>query len=99
MASTFGKPTIDEIQSYLKDPLVSDNFLFTVPNPPPINMGGLDVTIPLKVLCQEATKPGMEIQQVDIQLFGHTLVYGGNLTYSHDFDITFVNIYNQITFI
>lgn len=81
-----GKPQIGQIISVVKDPMLSDNFIMEFPNIP---TGGQDEQ-PLMVSCQQAVKPGMTLNEVQVQLFGHTLTYPGNLTYSHDMSITFV---------
>lgn len=80
------KPQLGKILSVIKDPMVSDQFTLEFPKPP---TGGADVE-PLMIHCQQAVKPGMTVNEVQVQLFGHTLVYAGNLTYSHDMQVTFV---------
>jgi hypothetical protein len=81
-----GKPQIGKVASVIKDPMVSDQFVLEFPSVP---TGDSDVE-PLMIHCQQATKPGMTINEVQVQLFGHTLVYAGNLTFSHDMSITMV---------
>lgn len=80
------KPQLTQIISVIRDPMLSDNFIMEFPNVP---TGGSDETN-LLVSCQQTVKPGMTINEVQVQLFGHTLVYAGNLTYSHDMQVTFV---------
>lgn len=80
------KPQIGKIVSVIKDPMVSDHFVMEFPNVP---TGSQDEE-PLMIQCQNATKPGMTLNEVQVALFGHVLVYAGNLTFSHDMSVTFV---------
>ena len=83
-----GKVGFDTIREYLQDPMVSDHYALRIPSPP-VKMNGIDVSRPLRVLVQELDHPGLTINEVEVQLFGHTLVYTGNITYSHDMTITY----------
>lgn len=80
------KPTIGKIASVIKDPMVSDQFIMEFPDAPT----SASDSEPLMIHCQQATKPGMTLNQVEVQLFGHTLEYAGNLTFSHDMQTQFV---------
>jgi hypothetical protein len=81
-----GKPQLGKVISVIKDPMLSDQFTLEFPSVP---TGDAD-SEPLMIHCQQATKPGLTLNEVQVQLFGHTLVYAGNLTYSHDMSTTFV---------
>lgn len=80
-----GKPTILSVAASILDPLLSDNFELEFPNVP---LG--DSTIPLLMQCQSAQKPGVTVNPVEVQVFGHTLEYAGNLTYSHDLSVEYI---------
>ena len=80
------KPQIGKIMSVIKDPMVSDQFVLEFPSVP---TGNAD-SEPLMIHCQQVAKPGVTVNEVQVQVFGHTLVYAGNLTYSHDMSVTFV---------
>jgi hypothetical protein len=87
------KVEIGTIRDTIKDPMLSDNFLFEISSVP---TGTADAK-PLMVQCQSATLPGCTINNVDVQLFGHTLTFAGNKTFSHDISITFVeNVRGEI---
>ena len=79
------KPQLGQIAAAVVDPLLSDNFSLNIPSVP-----SGDSTVPLLMLCRTATKPGMTLNQVEVQLFGHTLEYAGNLTYNHDLSVEYV---------
>ena len=72
-------PTLDDIQNSVQDPLFSEHFRLSFPSIP----GGGSVN-PFTFQCKSATKPGMTLTQVEVQIFGHSLQYAGNVTYSHD---------------
>lgn len=80
-----GKPTLSDVASSIPDPMLSDNFSLDIPNVP---TG--DSTVSLYMQCQQATKPGMTVNAVEVQLFGHTTEHAGNLTYNHDLSVTYV---------
>ncbi len=79
------KPNIGDVAAAIPDPMLSDNFVLDIPNVPT----GAN-TVPLRMLCQQASKPGMTINAVEVQLFGHTLEHVGNLTYSHDMTMQYL---------
>lgn len=82
------RPDITELAKEIKDPMLSDSFVLTFPKLP---AGlGADISKRLMLHCQQATKPGMTINPVEVQLFGHTLEYAGNNTFSHDMSVTFI---------
>lgn len=87
------KPTLGAIQAAVVDPMLSDHYSLVFGAVP---SGGN--AAPLTLLCQQATKPGMTIEPVDVVLFGHQLEFGGRLTYTHDLNVTYVeNRLNQIS--
>lgn len=81
------KPTLGQIESAVLDPMLSDNYQFLIPNLP---AGVSDVSNQLLMLCRTATKPGITTNAVEVQLYGHTLEYAGNLTFAHDLTIEYV---------
>lgn len=81
-----GKPEIGRVKSVVKDPMLSDMFQLKFPEVPI----GSDAEEPLLIHCQQATKPGITINNVELQLFGHTIEHAGNATFSHDMSIQFV---------
>ena len=87
------KPSFGEVSASVLDPMLSDNFMLNIPNPPAgVNSG------PLRIQCRTAAKPGFTINSVEVQVFGHTLEYASNLTFSHDISVDFVeNRSGQIT--
>jgi hypothetical protein len=87
------KPTLGDVAASVLDPMLSDNFLLDIPNVP----GGGNPQ-PLRVQCQSAVKPGMTINAVEVQVFGHTLEYASNKTFNHDMTVEYVeNRSAQIT--
>lgn len=79
------KPTLGDISAAVPDPMLSDNFVLDIPNVPT----GASST-PLLMQCRTATKPGFTINNVEVQLFGHTTEHAGNLTYTHDLTVEYV---------
>lgn len=79
------KPTIGDIAASVPDPMLSDNFVLDIPSLP-IGVSAR----PLLMQCRTATKPGMTINAVEVQLFGHTLEHAGNLTYNHDMSVEYL---------
>lgn len=80
------KPTLANIMAAIPDPMLSDNFELQIPNPP----AGVGNGLPFTMQCRTAQKPGVTINPVDIQLFGHQVEHAGNLTYTHDLTVEFV---------
>ena len=72
-------PTLDDIINSVTDPLFSEHFRLTLPSIP--NSGDPN---PFTFQCKSATKPGMSLTQVEVQIFGHSLQFAGNVTYSHE---------------
>lgn len=79
------KPTLGDINVAMMDPMLSDNFVLDIPNLP---TG--ETAVPLRMLCQQASKPGIMLNPVEVQLFGHTTEHVGNLTYSHDMTVQYL---------
>ena len=86
------KPSLGDIAAAIPDPMLSDNYSLDIPNVPT----GAS-SRPLLMQCRTASKPGLTINAVEVQLFGHTLEHAGNLTYSHDMQVEYVeNRFMQI---
>jgi hypothetical protein len=73
----------------IKDPMLSDNFGFSVPNVP-----GSNNDRPLSIQCKSIVRPGMQIEEVEYALFGHVVKHAGRLTYSHEFTSEFYETYD-----
>lgn len=82
-----GKPTLGQLEAAVLDPLYSDNYQFLIPNLP---AGVSDSTNSLLMLCRTATKPGVTVNAVEVQLYGHTLEYASNVMFGHDLSIDYV---------
>ena len=80
------KPTLDEVLK-AADPMLSDNFELLIPNVP----GGGDARA-LRIQCKTAVKPGSTINEVLVELFGHATNHAGARTYSHDFQVTYIEV-------
>jgi len=88
------KPSFGDVAASVLDPMLSDNFFLNINDIP--GVGTFDNA--LRMQCQSAVKPGMTINAVEVQVFGHTLEYAGNLTYGHDMSVEYVeNRSAQIT--
>jgi hypothetical protein len=79
------KPEIGRVQSVIKDPMLTMDFMLEFPNIPT----GSGDEEPLLIHCQQATKPGTTLEAVEVQVFGHTLEYAGRMTFSHDMSVNF----------
>lgn len=87
------KPTLGDIAASVLDPMLSDNYLLNIPDVP----GGGNANA-LRMQCTSAVKPGSTINAVEVQVFGHTLEYAANKTFSHDMSVEYVeNRTGQIT--
>jgi hypothetical protein len=87
------KPSFGDVANSILDPMLSDNFLLDIPNVP----GGQNGQ-PLRMQCKSAAKPGVTVNAVEVQVFGHTLEFASNLTYGHDMSVEYVeNRSGQIT--
>jgi T4-like virus tail tube protein gp19 len=79
------KPSLSSVAASIVDPMLSDNYELRFPNIP---TG--DNIVPFIMQCRTASKPGITINPVEVQLFGHTLEFAGNLTYSHDMAVEYL---------
>lgn len=88
------KPSFGDVAASILDPMLSDNFMLNIANLP--MPGGFENA--LRMQCQSATKPGVTVNSIEVQVFGHTIEYAGNLTYGHDMSVEYVeNRSAQIT--
>lgn len=87
------KPTLGDIAASVLDPMLSDNYLLNIPDIP----GGGNAQA-LRMQCTSAVKPGSTLNAVEVQVFGHTLEFAANKTFSHDMSVEYVeNRQAQIT--
>jgi hypothetical protein len=85
--TTMAKPNLQSVLT-IADPMLSDNFELLFGTVPSVNGSGN--TQALLLQCKTVVKPGMTIEQVTYDLFGHTVEFAGRLTYSHTMAIEFV---------
>lgn len=78
------KPTLDDVLN-VKDPMLTDNFDFKFSTIP----GGGDVRT-LTVQCKSAVKPGMTIQEVEMELFGHAVQHAAKKVFSKTFNLEII---------
>lgn len=78
------KPSLGDVNRAIPDPLLSDNFQLSFPNVP---VGNGDS---LLFQCKSVSKPGVTINNVEVQLFGHTTEHAGNKTFSHDMTVEYI---------
>ncbi len=79
------KPSLGDVQAAILDPMLSDNYQVLFGNLP-LGLSSRS----LLVQCRTASKPGLTINNVEVQLFGHTVEHASNLTYGHDMTIEYV---------
>jgi len=84
------KPTLDEVLN-VGDPMLNDNFELTFTRVP----GGGDGR-QLRVQCKSGVKPGMSVQQAEMELFGHKTVHAARKTFSNSMSISFHESYDGI---
>lgn len=82
------KPTLEEILN-IPDPMLNDNFELVFAMIP----GGGD-NRRLRVQCKSTSKPGMSLQQAEMELFGHKVLHVGRKTFSHSMSISFHESYD-----
>lgn len=82
------KPTLEDIES-LNDPMLNDNFDFTINNIP-----GSGSTRALRLQCRSSAKPGCSIQQFEVELFGHKTIHAARKTFSNSMSVTFIETYD-----
>lgn len=78
------KVTLDEVLDYVGDPLLSDNFEIIFPELP----AGVGDARVLRVQCKTASKPGTEVEQQLVELFGHATAHAGRKTYTRQLAIS-----------
>lgn len=78
------KPSLDDIMD-IKDPMLNDNFDFTFASIP----GGGDRR-QFTVQCKTAVKPGMTMQEVEVELFGHVVSHAAKKVFSKTFTLEIV---------
>ncbi len=79
------KPSFDEV-STVKDPMLNDNYDITFPSIP----GGGGDGRALRLQCKTAVKPGTNLAEVEVELFGHKLMHAARRTWSNEVSIEFV---------
>ncbi len=77
------KPSLDEVLN-VGDPMLNDNFDLVFTRVP----GGGDNRT-LRVQCKSGVKPGMSVQQAEMELFGHKTVHAARKTFSNSMSISF----------
>lgn len=70
----------------LPDPMLNDNFELIFPRIPGSNDDGRN----FRLQCKSGVKPGMTIQEVEIELFGHKVKHAGRKTFSGTMSVSFV---------
>lgn len=80
------KVNIQELGGQVKDPLLSDNFELLIPNPP-VDAG--NAAEALRIQCKTGTKPGLTIEEVMVEAFGHALRHAGKVTFSGSFSVEY----------
>lgn len=70
------KPTLTDAIN-IGDPLLSDNYEFTIPELPDNVSDGSES---LRIQCKTATKPGNTIEEVLVEVFGHKVRHAGSNT-------------------
>jgi hypothetical protein len=84
------KPTLDDVLN-VGDPMLNDNFELTFTRVP----GGGDGR-QLRVQCKSGVKPGMSVQQAEMELFGHKTLHAARKTFSNSMSISFHESYDGI---
>lgn len=74
----------------IQDPLLSDNYELLFPELPSTVTGGADATSSLRIQCRSASKPGANIEEQLVEVFGHTLRHAGRRTVTGSFNVGFV---------
>lgn len=78
------KPTLNDVLN-VKDPMLTDNFDFKFASIP----GGGNVR-QFTVQCKSAVKPGMTIQEVEMELFGHKVLHAAKKSFSNTFNLEII---------
>jgi hypothetical protein len=77
------KPNLEEVLD-VGDPMLNDNFDLIFTEIP----GGGDGR-KLRIQCKSGIKPGMSVQQAEMELFGHKTVHAARKTFSNSMSISF----------
>lgn len=84
------KPTLEEVLD-VGDPMLNDNFDLIFTSVP----GGGDGR-QLRIQCKSGIKPGMSVQQAEMELFGHKTLHAARKTFSNSMSISFHESYDGI---
>lgn len=84
--------TLDETYS-LPDPMLNDNFDLVFSDIP----GGGDGR-QMRIQCLGAALPGATLGTVEVELFGHKLVYAGRKTFTNSMTVAFHEVYDGSTY-
>ena len=79
------KPTLGEVSNAILDPCLSDNYRLTFPTVPVAGRKEM-----LTFQCKSANKPGVTLNSVEVQVFGHTTEHASNKTWGHDLTVEYV---------
>lgn len=82
------KVTLTEVLG-INDPMLNDNFELTFTKVPG---GGADGR-QMRLQCRSGVKPGMSIQEVEIELFGHKVKHAARKVFSGSMSVGFVESY------
>ncbi|SBV38395.1 hypothetical protein BN7874_215 [Phage NCTB] len=89
------KPTLDDAIN-IGDPLLSDNFeLIFAELPSDVDSSATEV---FRVQCKTATKPGITIEEVLVEVFGHTVRHAGKSTVTGSMAVEFVENSEMATY-
>lgn len=80
------KPTLLELQA-LPDPAQSDHYELIIPDIQGIVPG---FSAAMRIQCQQAALPGMNIEVVSQEAAGNQLQHAGRATFNHDFQLTMI---------
>lgn len=84
------KPTLEEVLN-VGDPMLNDNFDLIFSRIP-----GGGSNRQLRIQCKTGIKPGMSIQQAEMELFGHKTVHAARKTFSNSMSIGFHESYDAV---
>ena len=83
------KVNLTEVVS-IGDPLLSDNYELLIPTLPDGVANQDAASRSLRIQCRTAIKPGTTIEEVLIEVFGHTLRYAGKRTVTGSMSVEYV---------
>lgn len=86
------KVTLDDTYG-LPDPMLNDNFDLVFDNIP----GGGDHR-QMRIQCLGAALPGASLTTVEVELFGHKLIYAARKTFSHSMTVALHEVYDARTY-